>query len=139
MQTRIVDSNLASGAQADLSGDGRPDVITTGSRGSDGGRNALWVLITTGSGLLGTAVPYAGPTAEVDTGDLDLDGDIDIATTGFETIDFYLNTGAGTFPKIADVLAAGALGAVGDLDDDGAPDVIAGSTYGEFSVHLNAR
>ena len=134
-----VDSNLAGGTAADLNADGRPDVVTAGQRGSKGGRNALWVLLTTASGTLGTPTAYGGPFREVDTGDVDLDGDIDIATTAIGGIDLYLNDGSGSFPKSQRIIAAGALGVVGDLDDDGDPDIVSGSSLGEFAVHINAR
>jgi hypothetical protein len=139
LQTQGVDSNLSSGVKADLNDDGRPDVVTAGSRGSNGGRNALWVLVTTPNGMLGTPTPYAGPFGQVATGDLDLDGDLDIATTGNATVDLYLNDGSGLFPKVVDIIAAGGLGTVADLNQDGAPDIISGSPFGEFAVHLNAR
>lgn len=138
-QFRVVDSNLASGTQADLNGDGRPDIVTAGTGGFDGGRNALWVLLTTPGGLLGTPTPYIGPYAQVDTADLDLDGDEDIATTAFDTVDMYLNDGSGAFPRVTGIIAAGDLGGVADLNGDDSPDVMSGSPFGEFAMHLNAR
>jgi hypothetical protein len=137
IQTQTVDSNLTGGTTADLDQDGRPDFVTAGSRGFDGGENAMWVLLTTPGGRLGTPVKYLGPTGQVATGDVDLDGDLDIATTGSAKIDLYLNDGAGAFPKIADIIAGGGLGTVADLTEDGAPDVISGTPFG-FAVHLNA-
>ena len=139
IQTSTVDSNLGGGAIADLNGDDRPDVVTAGAAGFDGGRNAMWVLLTTASGRLGTPTPYEGVTGNVDTDDVDLDGDLDIATPGGGMIFFYLNDGDGLFPRIDDILAAGHLGVFQDLNDDGAPDVLAGGPQGEFAVHLNAR
>jgi FG-GAP-like repeat len=139
VQTATVDSNLSTGAQADLNGDGRPDVVTTGSAGSDGGRYAMWVVLTTASGMLGTPTPYLGPSGQVATGDVDLDGDTDIATSGNATVDFYLNNGSGVFPRVADIIAAGGVGTMADVNGDGAPDVLTGSSLGEFAVHLNAR
>ena len=74
----------------------------------------MWVLLTTPGGRLGTPVKYLGPTGQVATGDVDLDGDLDIATTGSAKIDLYLNDGAGAFPKIADIIA-GALDPAADV------------------------
>jgi FG-GAP-like repeat len=139
IQTANVDSNLSGGAQADFNGDGRPDVVTAGSAGFDGGHYAMWVLLTTASGALGAPTRYLGPSGQVATGDVDLDGDTDIATSGNATVDFYLNNGAGMFPKVADIVAAGGLGTMADVNGDGAPDVLSGSSLGEFAVHLNAR
>jgi hypothetical protein len=138
-QTLDVDSNLNSGTDADLNADGRPDVVTAGSAGFNGGKNALWVILTTPTGSLGSPTAYPGPTGQVATGDVDVDGDLDIATSGSATIDFYRNNGSGAFPIVSSILAAGQLGTVGRIDRDTAPDVLAGGPLGEFAVHLNAR
>ena len=61
-----------------------------------------------------------------------------IATSGNATVDLYLNDGAGVFPRLVDIIAAGGVGTLADLNQDGAPDVISGSPFGEFAVHLNA-
>lgn len=61
------------------------------------------------------------------------------AAPGFDTIDFYLNDGNGLLPKTEDLLATGPIGAIADLNGDGAPDVLSGSPLGEFAVHFNAR
>ncbi len=139
VQTRGVQSNLTNGTIADLNHDTRPDVVTAGSRGFNGGINAMYVLLTTAGGQLGAPMTYAGPVGQVRTADVDLDGDPDIATSGNAKIDFYLNNGNGVFPVIDDVLAGGGLGTLGDLDGDGDPDMLSGTPFGEFAVHLNAK
>lgn len=136
VQSVFVDSNLSGGTTADLNADARPDFVTAGQRGSNGGVNAMYVLLTAPSGQLGGPVTYFGPTGQVAVGDVDVDGDPDIATSGNATIDLYLNNGQGAFPKIADVIAAGGLGTVADLTEDRAPEIISGSPFG-YAVHLN--
>jgi hypothetical protein len=137
VQTLGTDSNLSGGAMADLNGDHRLDFVTAGSRGFDGGVNALWVTLRQADGRLGAPLKYLGPTGQVACGDVDLDGDLDIATTGNATVDLYLNDGAGGFPKRVDILAGGSLGTVADLTEDQSPDVISGTPFG-FAVHLNS-
>ncbi|MEJ7630060.1 MAG: VCBS repeat-containing protein [Nocardioidaceae bacterium] len=139
VQTVSVQSNLNNGTLADLNNDTRPDVVTAGTRGSNGGINAMYVLLTTAGGQLGAPTTYAGPVGQVRTADLDLNGDPDIATTGSSKIDFYLNNGNGVFPVIDDTLAGGGLGTLGDLDGDGDPDMLSGTPLGDFAVHINAK
>jgi hypothetical protein len=81
---------------ADVNGDGKPDLIV-----ADSGTNKISVLINSGTGTFGTAVPYSVgkvPSA-VAVGDLNGDGFPDIAVTNSadSTVTILLNSGSGTF------------------------------------------
>ena len=81
-------------AIADVSGDGRADVITANAAGSypvccNPGGNLLSVLLGSGSGSLGAPTNYTvGQTPfAIATGDLDGDGDVDVATANWDSND----------------------------------------------------
>jgi hypothetical protein len=139
IQTRSMDSNLSQGDMADLNGDARPDVVTSGSAGFDGGRNAMWVLLTTPQGTLGTPVPYQGPSGGQSPADFNGDGAPDIAVNGIDTIVIYVNAGDGTFPTTTSILSAGGVGAAADFAGDGLPDITSGSSVqgGFFALYVN--
>jgi hypothetical protein len=140
IQTRSVDSNLGQADLADLNGDGRPDVVTIGSAGFDGGRNAMWIMLTTPQGQLGTPVPYQGPAGGLAVADYNGDGAPDIAVDAFDAIKIYVNDGNGTFPTTTSILSGGSVAVAADFTGDGAPDIAATSgvwgTY--FALIVNA-
>ena len=81
-------------AIADVSGDGRADVITADTAGSypvccNPGGNLISVLLGSGAGTLGAPIPFTvGQTPfAVATGDLDGDGDLDVATANWDSGD----------------------------------------------------
>ncbi len=141
LQTRTVDSNLSQADLRDLNGDGRPDVAAIGSRGSNGGRNALWILLTTPQGQLGTPVPYVGPAGGLAVADDNGDGAPDIAVNDINAIRIYVNAGDGTFPHTAAFLAAGGVAVAADFTGDGEADLTgaAGVLGGYFALYVNAR
>ena len=140
IQTRSVDSNLGQADVSDLNGDGRPDVATLGSAGFDGGRNAMWILLTTAQGQLGVPAPYAGPSGGLGVADYNGDGAPDIAVSRNNTIQIYANAGDGTFPTISSILAAGGVALGADFTGDGAPDIAgtSGVWGGSFALYVNA-
>jgi hypothetical protein len=140
VQTRSVDSNISRAAVADLDGDGRPDVAAIGSRGSNGGRNALWILLTTPSGQLGAPVPYGGPAGGLAIADFNGDGAPDIAVNGLTGVTIYVNAGDGAFPTTTSFLSSGAVAVAADFTGDGAPDLTSTSAVqgGYFGLYVNA-
>jgi hypothetical protein len=138
--TRSVDSNLGQADVADLNADGRPDVVTLGSAGFDGGRNAMWILLTTAQGQLGVPAPYAGPSGGLGVADYNGDGAPDIAVSGNNAIEIYANAGDGTFPTIGSILASGGVALGADFTGDGAPDIAGTSgVWGDsFALYVNA-
>jgi hypothetical protein len=128
IQTRSVDSNLSEGQVADFDGDGRPDTAVVGSRGSNGGRSALWITLTTPAGIQGTPVAYEGPGSGLAVADLNADAAPDVATNGTSEIQIYTNAGDGTFPDISGVIAGGSVSVGADFTGDGRPDLLATGT-----------
>ena len=95
-------------AIADVSGDGKPDVLTANTAGNypvccNPGGNQLSVLLGSGTGTLGSATSFTvGLTPfSIATGDLDGDGDLDVATADWDSGDVTVlrnTTAAGTPP-----------------------------------------
>ena len=94
-------------AIADVSGDGKPDVLTANTAGNypvccNPGGNQLSVLLGSGTGTLGSATSFTvGLTPfSIATGDLDGDGDLDVATANWDSGDVTVlrNTTTGTPP-----------------------------------------
>lgn len=114
----------------DLDGDGDPDLILTGTTGSD---RIARIYRNNGSG--GFMEINAGSLSGVSggatvLGDLDGDGDLDLVLAGYDGVGMtriYLNAGNGSFAEVA----PGSLQAVyyasmalGDLDGDGDLDLV---------------
>jgi hypothetical protein len=136
VQTRVIDTNTGSSAMADLNGDGRPDVASSGQAGFDAGRDGLFVLLTTPSGRLGAPVHYARGFGAVIAGDVNVDGATDLLTDGVDRIELNLNPGDGTFDDLALLPAAGPPTVVGDVVIDGRPDIV--SALGNaFTLYVN--
>ncbi len=140
IQTRSVDSNLGQAGVADFNGDGRPDVATIGSAGFDGGRNAMWILLTSPAGQLGVPAAYQGPAGGLAIADYNGDGAPDIAVDAINAIRIYVNAGHGTFPTTTSILAGGGVAIAADFTGDGAPDIAgtSGVLGGFFALYVNA-
>ena len=121
---------------ADLDGDCDDDAIVA----TDGAPPALWRR----DGLTFTEVGSLGNTtiAAIAAADVDRDGDLDLVTGGGGTLTLWRNDGGGTFATDAAALAAnGRVTAVsalalGDLDGDGNPELVAGQAAAPLRAWL---
>jgi hypothetical protein len=116
-------------AVADLNGDGKLDVISTGFfQNTD-------VLLGTGSGVLGTATSYSTGSnkSTIAVGDFNGDGILDFAVAndnedfGFGDIDIMPGKGDGTFGQFIPLTSTPTINAfvVGDFNGDGLPSFVA--------------
>ena len=132
---------------ADFNGDGMDDFAA-----SDASFNQAYVYLATGPETFAAPQTLVGPVANngsvgLDIGDLDQDGDIDIAfSTWYPTmINVFLNDGAGSFtagqsfptgPEPRDIT-------IGDINGDTFPDIASANEHysnpapGTVSIHLN--
>ena len=135
-------------AIADLDGDGRPDVVTTGVGTS--GASTLSVLLNAGGGAFAPRADYSinGGATSLAIGDLNGDGRPDVVAGGEGGfgVEVLLNAGAGVLRGFALCACGGQSPAValGDLDGDGRTDIVAGNrretgqeTSGDLVVVLN--
>ena len=138
-------SKLTHGIGAgDVTGDGRDDVVA--SLGGDRPSSSIAVFAQTLAGTLGTAVnlpSYDGPEA-IEVADLDGDGrdDIAVAHPGI-AVGVYRQRPDGTLAREDLYLSTDGGGssrhglAIGDVNGDGAPDLVAADTAEGLVVLLN--
>jgi len=136
IQTLNFDANTGASTIADLNGDSRPDVASAGSRGSNGGRSGLFVMLAKGDGTLSAPVDYPRGSGALVAADCNRDGTPDLATNGSARILLNLNLGDGTFATASEVPGAGPPVLAGDVDGNGAPDLLSATGSG-FAVYLN--
>jgi hypothetical protein len=124
---------------ADMDADNDVDLVTALSNA-----NMASVYLNNGDGSFAGAVHYYGSSAgglnSIAAADLDLDGDVDVVGAGGDSIYVNLNKGDGTF-GINSWISYASPGAysirVGDLNNDGSPDLAAGSYTDSVAIHLN--
>ncbi len=112
---------------ADLTGDGRDDIVVTG-------RRSLKVLVNNGNGSFRAPLEYSVFDArDIVIGDMNADGknDVVIAEGGGNSVSVLLGNGDGTlhFASRSQVGDLAVSVAIGDLNRDGRPDVVAATSF----------
>jgi VCBS repeat protein len=133
-----LDTNPFSAALVDLNGDGHPDLLVSGSGGTNGGTTGLFEFIGGTGGAFASAVrfPYGGGNVAV----ADYNGDLlpDVATnatdpSGQAVAAIYLNTSGGISPAspMATFAVPGQMALSGRFNGDTAPDLLG---YGAYTL-----
>jgi hypothetical protein len=121
-------------AVADVTGDGIPDIVTTG-RGRAGSVGTVSVLPGNGDGTFRDqqTFPVGSAPSAVAVADMNGDGipDIIAANGDSNTVSVLLGNGGGTFrpQQSFPVGAKPSAAAVADLDGDGKPDLVVANLY----------
>lgn len=126
---------------ADVDGDGWPDIVITHPDGGD-----LRVVYGDAAGGFtdDTRIPTGPGAFEVTTADLDADGQVDLITSVTSAADAWVvavvrGLGGRTFapPVTVRTIGYGVNIAVGDVNDDRAPDVAVVTNVGGVQILLN--
>ncbi|MFO0950111.1 MAG: FG-GAP-like repeat-containing protein [Isosphaeraceae bacterium] len=118
----------------DFDGDGRPDVAATASDFDNQNLNyRLAVIAGKGDGAFRPPIDWAnrnlGQLEDIQAGDFDGDGRLDLAVAGLGTVAVFSGRGEGTSRGRTDFSLSTALMTAGDFDGDGRLDLVA--TAGE--------
>ena len=118
---------------ADLNGDGLEDFVAV-----DSSFNRAYVYRATGPETFAAPVTLDGPASNngsvgLELGDVDLDGDVDVlfSSWGLDSVHLFLNSGFGEFapPVSFPVEYQPRELALGDIDQDGLPDLAVTNEY----------
>ncbi len=131
----------------DMNGDGWTDILTCLDRGGVGAMSPVAICTNDGGGVFNVQVPItvAGSVSDVDAGDFDADGDLDIVVTGLSETFVYDNGGGGTFtlagqvPAPAGSLLGGAVVSAHDQNTDGVVDLVVSYVSNLRSDHVFYR
>jgi hypothetical protein len=124
---------------ADLDGDGKLDAFLC--QGAIVPNSYNTVMIQTDAGGLVTNGQRLGQAncRVLSLADLDGDGDLDAAGSGFPMLMLYMNDGSGKFKAINWNYGRGIwTNAVGDLDGDGDEDILLGGCCNSESLYITA-
>lgn len=134
-------------AIGDFTGDGRADlaVIGSGTQPDSTSPSTVTILIGNGDGTFqpGLAYPTGPDSTAIAIGDLNADGkaDLVVANDAPTPINVLLGNGDGTFqPAVSYETETGGVGvsvALGDLNGDGAPDLVVADEIASVDVLLN--
>jgi len=140
-------------AVGDLNGDGVPDLVVGNAPDGQGQGGQNVVYLNDGTGNFPNTFPYTRPfgtgndwTTSVALGDLNKDGALDLAVGNYSSGQnvVYLNDGAGNFADTGSYTRPFGMGndstrgvAIGDMNGDGALDIVAGNQYEPNVICLN--
>ena len=132
--SRSADTNVSAGATQDLNGDGRPEVVISGSKGSNSGRTGMYVFLNS-AGTLQPPVYYPSQSSFLQLVDINGDGPLDVVTKAGigSAIGINLGNGDATFAPQTLIPLAADSGSMddGDVTGDGRPDLVV--LYGSVS------
>jgi FG-GAP-like repeat/FG-GAP repeat len=122
-------------AIGDLNGDGKPDLVTANWADPDSPTSTVSVFANRGDGTFGPRQDFATASgaASIAIADVNGDGASDVITSSgdsfgcayVETVSVLLNRGDGTFqPRSTYSVGSCPYLAVGDVNGDGAPDIV---------------
>ena len=129
----------SSSIAADLVGTDAPDLLVTGTPSGSNSDATTILYENDGSGSLSAAdAGFTGFVGAVDVGDVDADGDQDVALSGAngsgDGVALYTNDGGGSFSSFdAGISAKNGLVAWGDSDDNGYDDLFVTGQDDDFN------